>query len=107
MGFQGVGNVRFIAVFSISSIIRSDKRIRGQYPAWFKRGWHALRYSEGRGVFASGPRPSEYLRACHPKASVFEPCPIPAAGGGARFLGAWLSIWGRIFQAGFFESPQS
>ena len=26
-------------------------------------GWHALRYSEGVGV---APRPSEYLRACHP-----------------------------------------
>src|SRR5262249_47474467 len=33
------------------------------------RGWHALRYSEGRGepVFGCQPRPSEYLRACHPK----------------------------------------
>jgi len=27
-------------------------------------GWHALRYSEGR--VAAEPRPSEYLRACHP-----------------------------------------
>src|SRR5207244_3612287 len=30
-------------------------------------GWHALRYSAGRGVLASGPRPAEYLRACHPR----------------------------------------
>ena len=29
-------------------------------------GWHALRYSEGRAVFAKTSRPSEYLRACHP-----------------------------------------
>ena len=31
-------------------------------------GWHALRYSEGR----AGPatRPSEYLRACHPKLDI-------------------------------------
>ena len=29
-------------------------------------GWHALRYSEGRGTLARAPRPSEYLRACHP-----------------------------------------
>ena len=28
-------------------------------------GWHALRYSEGRGSLARYPRPSEYLRACH------------------------------------------
>ena len=28
-------------------------------------GWHALRYSEGRGA-AEKPRPAEYLRACHP-----------------------------------------
>ncbi len=28
-------------------------------------GWHALRYSEGRALSAV-PRPSEYLRACHP-----------------------------------------
>src|SRR5271157_5730447 len=27
-------------------------------------GWHALRYSEGHGLRL--PRPSEYLRACHP-----------------------------------------
>src|SRR5579863_118975 len=31
-------------------------------------GWHALRYSEGRGS-GKKPRPSEYLRACHPKLS--------------------------------------
>src|SRR5262245_36859032 len=30
-------------------------------------GWHALRYSEGRGFSRRQcPRPSEYLRACHP-----------------------------------------
>ena len=30
-------------------------------------GWHALRYSEGREGLANEPRPSEYLRACHPE----------------------------------------
>ena len=34
-------------------------------------GWHALRYSEGRGYLASEPRPSGYLRACHPTRSGF------------------------------------
>src|SRR5438128_1573348 len=35
--------------------------------AWFRRGWHALRYSEGRGSSQGRhARPSEYLRACHP-----------------------------------------
>jgi hypothetical protein len=29
-------------------------------------GWHALRYSEGHDTLAGSPRPSEYLRACHP-----------------------------------------
>ncbi len=31
------------------------------------RGWHALRYSEGRAALTA--RPSEYLRACHPTRS--------------------------------------
>jgi hypothetical protein len=35
-----------------------------------RSGWHALRYTEGRG---SHPRPSEYLRACHPKTAPSEP----------------------------------
>src|ERR1700730_7731634 len=34
-------------------------------------GWHALRYSEGRALSAA-PRPSEYLRACHPNGREFE-----------------------------------
>ena len=34
-------------------------------PLLYKRVWHALRYSEGRGA-RERPRPSEYLRACHP-----------------------------------------
>src|SRR5207245_9317869 len=32
-------------------------------------GWHALRYSEGRGEFAGTARPSEYLRPCHSPSS--------------------------------------
>jgi ATP-binding cassette, subfamily B, bacterial len=38
----------------VAAIAHGEKR---------RRGWHALRYSEGRAV---APRPSEYLRACHP-----------------------------------------
>jgi hypothetical protein len=36
-----------------------------------RRGWHALRYSEGREQRAGRPRPSEYLRACHPRIDQF------------------------------------
>jgi len=34
-------------------------------------GWHALRYSEGRGLLL--PRPSEYLRACHTQLAYYRP----------------------------------
>src|ERR1700686_2831665 len=35
-------------------------------------GWHALRYSEGRAWPTRRlPRPSEYLRACHPISATY------------------------------------
>ncbi len=47
-------------------LVRSWGRYRTRL---FTSGWHALRYSEGRDSLAGEPRPSEYLRACHPNAT--------------------------------------
>src|SRR5712691_10273387 len=51
-----------------------DGRGPGEAVVALHGGWHALRFSEGRVTLEISPRPSEYLRACHPKSSIVEPC---------------------------------
>src|SRR6202035_1421567 len=47
-------------------------------------GWHALRYSEGRAWPTRRlPRPSEYLRACHPISATYFWAPPNLSGGAA------------------------